>query len=459
MFHKTFHKREKSKLNEPNSVDVEPKTQPFVVSNAYRNYALGLFLLVYIVNFVDRQIFSILIEPIRAEIELSDTQLGLLGGIAFAIFYTFAGVPIARWADVGVRKNIVALALLIWSGMTMFTSLAKGFGTLMIARIGVGIGEAGCSPPIHSLLSDYFPEEKRATALAVYALGIPIGGAIGTLAGGWIGEYFGWRTAFLVVGFPGIIVSAIVYFTLREPPRGFSDAKPMATEIIPFKQVVSFMWGLKSFRHLSFAGALHAFVGYGVALFIPSFFIRVHGFGLAETSTYLFLIGLTGMIGTYLGGYLGDRLGQRDKRWYMGVPGIATFISIPFAVIFYLSNDPILAIFLAIPGYILGPMYLGPTFGMTQTLVPPAMRAIASAVLLFILNLIGLGLGPVGAGFLSDMLKPSFGEESIRYSLLILVVGGNIWSTLHYYLASRTLRSDLTARDTFAITHPDQADQ
>lgn len=423
--------------------------EEYSITNSYRSYALALFVLVYVINFVDRQIFSILIEPIRAEISLSDTQLGFLGGIAFAIFYTFAGIPIARWADVGVRKNIVALAMVIWSVMTMFTATAKGFGALIVARIGVGVGEAGCSPPIHSLLADYYPERKRATALSIYALGIPIGAAIGTLAGGWIGEYFGWRTAFLVVGLPGILVAAVVYLTIKEPPRGYSEPEgiPATKESIPLRETLKFLWGLKSFHHLSFAGALHAFVGYGVGLFIPSFFIRVHGFGLAETSTYLFFIGLTGMIGTYLGGYLGDRYGQKDKRWYMGVPGIATFLAVPFALAFYTSGNPQVAAVLAVPAYVLGAMYLGPTFGMTQTLVPPAMRAMASAVLLFVLNLIGLGLGPVFAGFLSDTLRPLYGEESIRYSLLILAVGGNLWSALHYYLASRTLREDLLAKD------------
>ena len=422
------------------------------ITPAYRSYALSLFLLVYIINFVDRQIFGILIEPIRLEIDLSDTQLGLLGGIAFAIFYTFAGIPIARWADVGVRKNIVALALVIWSVMTMFTSTAKGFGTLLIARVGVGIGEAGCSPPIHSLISDMYPEEERATALSTYALGIPIGAAIGTLLGGWIGEYFGWRMAFMVVGLPGIIVAIVVFFTVREPPRGHSEPDPVQVQkdLVPLADTLRFLWSLRAFRHLSFAGALHAFVGYGVGLFIPAFFMRVHGFGLAETSTYLFLIGLTGIIGTYLGGYLGDRMGKKDKRWYMGIPGIATIISVPFAVLFYTTGDPMLAIVLAIPGAILGPMYLGPTFAMTQTLVPPAMRSTASAILLFVLNLIGLGLGPVFAGFLSDILRPGYGEESIRYSLLILAVAGNIWSALHYYLASRTLREDLVAKDQLA---------
>jgi len=436
------------------------ETEKFNVTPGYRTYVLYLMLVVYVVNFIDRQIFSILIEPIRADIQLSDTQLGLLGGIAFAIFYTFAGIPIARWADVGVRKNIVAIALVIWSAMTMFTGTAKGFSGLLLARVGVGIGEAGCSPPIHSLISDYFPPEKRATALSIYSLGIPIGGAIGTLAGGWIGAEYGWRTAFYLVGIPGIILSAVVYFTMREPPRGFSDpvsevipeqtpqqGPTKADETMPLGDVIKFMWGLRSFRHLSFAGALHAFVGYGVALFLPSFFIRVHGYSLKETATYLFLIGLTGMIGTFLGGYLGDRYGKKDKRWYMGIPGIATLLAVPFAVMFYMTDDPTMALILAIPGYILGPMYLGPTFAMTQSLVTPAMRALASAILLFVLNLIGLGLGPVAAGALSDYLKPEYGEMSIRYSLFILAVGGNFWSAIHYYMASRTLREDLEARN------------
>lgn len=436
-------------------------------SRGYLRYVMGLFLVIYVINFVDRQIFAILIEPIKSEIHLSDTELGFLGGIAFALFYTFAGIPIARWADRGSRKTIISLAILIWSAMTMFTSTAKSFTMLLVARVGVGIGEAGCSPPIHSLISDYFPEERRGTALSIYALGIPIGGAIGTLAGGWIGEYFGWRIAFLVVGVPGMVIALVTWLTLREPPRGFSDRKvkepakepvkePVReslaadSEQVPLSTTIGFLWRLKSFRHLSIAGSLHAFVGYGVALFIPSFFIRIHGYGLAETATYLFLIGMTGMIGTYLGGFLGDRYGSNDKRWYMGIPGIATLASVPFAVLFYTTENPLLAVVLAVPGAILGPMYLGPTFAMTQTLVTPSMRATASALLLFILNLIGLGLGPVFAGAMSDALSGRFGVESIRYSLLILAVIGNLWATLHYYLAAKTLRKDLTARDSLS---------
>jgi predicted MFS family arabinose efflux permease len=422
-------------------------SEQYAPSQSYRRYALGVFLAVYVVNFIDRQIFGILIEPIRLEIDLSDTQLGLLGGIAFALFYTFAGIPIARWADVGTRKNIVAGAILIWSGMTMFTGTAKSFGGLLLARIGVGIGEAGCSPPIHSMISDLFPEEKRGTALSIYSLGIPIGGAIGTLAGGWIGASFGWRTAFFLVGVPGIIVSALVYFTVKEPIRGFSEKKIVKLEKVPLREVARFMWKLKSFRHMSLAGALHAFVGYGVALFLPSFFMRVHGFGLKETSTYLFLIGLTGAIGTFLGGYLGDKFGLNDKRWYMGVPCIATILTVPFALIFYTTDNSQLALIVAVPSAVFGAMYVGPTFAMTQSLVPPSMRALAAAMLLFILNLIGLGLGPVFAGALSDFFKEAYAEQSIRYSLFILAVVGNLWSAIHYYFASRTIRSDLEAKD------------
>jgi predicted MFS family arabinose efflux permease len=433
-----------------NTGTTESSDGQWQLTDSYRRYALGLMLTVYVVNFIDRQIFSILIEPIKADIHLSDTQLGFLGGIAFAIFYTFAGIPIARWADKGNRRNIITLAMIVWSLMTAVTGLARNFWMLLVARVGVGIGEAGCSPPIHSMISDYFPANRRGTALSIYALGIPIGGAIGTLAGGWIGQYFGWRIAFMVVGIPGILLAIVVRLTLREPPRGFSDdvdTEPVAAADIRVMDVFRFLWGLKSFRHLSMAAALHGFVGYGVALFMPSFFIRLHGFGLAEIATYLFLIGLTGMIGTFLGGYLSDRIGKEDKRWYMWIPGIATLMSIPFSILFYTTGDATLALFLAVPGTILGPMYLGPSFAMVQSLVTPGMRALASALLLFILNIIGLGLGPWFVGFLSDFLNPHYGVEALRYALFSVAMVGGLWAAFHYAMAARTLNEDLLESD------------
>jgi MFS family permease len=423
-----------------------PQTE---ITPRYANYALGLLLVVYIFNFIDRQILSILMEDIKAEIELSDTQLGFLGGIAFALFYATAGIPIARWADRGSRRTIIALSVLVWSLMTAFTGAARGFWMLLAARVGVGIGEAGCSPPSHSLISDFFPLERRGTALSIYAIGIPVGASLGTLIGAWIGDMFNWRIAFVAVGIPGVVLAGIVRMTLRDPVRGRTE--PVAhveTGGESLANVARFLGKLRSFWHMSFAGALHAFVGYGAAYFVPSFFARVHEMGLAERGTWLGTIALVGVVGTFLGGWLGDRLAPRDLRWYLWVPGLATIAGIPIALGYYLSPDPYVALLLfGIPAGIAGPMYLGPSFAMTQTLVKPHMRAMASAILLFILNMIGLGLGPWFVGYVSDALAPQYGDESLRWALASIVSIGNAWAAIHYFLAARTLRDDLTAKD------------
>ena len=315
----------------------------------------------------------------------------------------------------------------------------------------MGVGEAGCSPPAHSLISDWFPPERRATALSIYSLGIPIGGAIGLFAGGWLNEYFGWRTAFLVVGLPGVALAAVVRLTLREPPRGWSEGGAPAAPTASSESagaVLRFVLRRRSFVHLSIAGALHAFYGYGAAAFVPAFFVRLHGFSTGELGTWLAAIGITtGALGTFLGGWVGDWIGQRDARWYMWVPGYATLAYVPIAFAFYLWPDGYGALAFLVPATILGSMYLGPTFAMTQALVRPHMRALASALLLFILNLIGLGLGPQVVGIVSDLLAPRLGAESIRYALLGVVVLCALWSTAHYFLAARTLREDLQARD------------
>ena len=410
-------------------------------SDSYRRYALSLLLVVYVFNFVDRQILNILAEAIRVDLGLSDTALGFLGGIAFAVFYTFAGIPIARWADRGSRRSIIALGLLVWSGMTALSGLARSFTQLALARVGVGLGEAACSPPAHSLLSDYYPPERRGTAFSIYALGIPIGSAIGTFAGGWIKEMFDWRTAFFVVGLPGVALAAVVRLTLREPLR---PARSTGATRDTTLAVLRYMQRLASFRHMSLAAALHAFYGYGAAFFLPVFMIRVHGFSEGELSTWLALIALfAGGLGTFLGGFLCDRLAPRDRRYYVWVPAISTAIGIPFAAALYLSADRYVALGYAVPAALLGGMYLGPTFAVAQGLAQPHMRALVSAILLFIINLVGLGLGPQVVGVVSDLLKPEQGVESVRYALLIVVVAGAAWSTLHYALAARTLRADL----------------
>lgn len=416
-------------------------------------YALALLVVVYVFNFVDRSILSILQDSIKEDLGLSDFQLGLLQGVAFAVLYSTLGIPIARWADRGVRRSIIALAILVWSGMTAITGMARGFAELALARVGVGIGEAGCSPPAHSLLSDYFPAHRRATALAIYSLGIPIGSAIGTFAGGWINQLFDWRTAFLVVGLPGVLLAVLVRFTLREPTRGYWDgARAQQAATSEGREsawyVIKTMAKLPSFRHLAFAGALHAFYGYGAAAFIPSFFLRVHEFETGELGSWLAAIGITaGALGTFLGGWLADRISRNDARWYMWLPALATAAGIPFAFIFYLWPDGRVALMLyALPAVLSG-MYLGPTFAMTQALVSPRMRAMASAVLLFILNMIGMGLGPMCVGIVSDLLEPRFGIESLRWALLGVVVICAAWSVLHYLLAARHLRADLAKQE------------
>ena len=419
------------------------------VPRGVARYALGILLVVYVFNFIDRSILAILLEPIKREFQVSDTYLGFLSGIAFALFYTVVGIPVARWADRGNRRTIIALALFTWSAMTAVTGLARSFGQLALARIGVGVGEAGCSPPAPSLISDLFPPERRATALSIYALGIPIGGGIGFLAGGWLNELFDWRTAFIVVGLPGVLLAALVRFTLREPPRGVYDPPAAADVARPSaREALSFLWSLRAFRHISFGGALHAFYGYGAQAFIASFFVRSHGLETGEIGTWLAVLGFTGGVaGTYLGGWLADRYGARDVRWYVWVPALATLVYIPFAFLLYLWPDARTALVLWLPGATLGGMYLGPTFAMTQSLVRPEMRATASAILLFILNIIGLGLGPQGVGILSDLLTPTFQVDALRYALLITVVGFAAWSVTHYALAARTLQADLSAKD------------
>ncbi len=418
----------------------------------YRKYALGILLVGYIINFVDRSILSLLLEPIKLELALSDSQLGFLGGLAFAVFYTFLGIPIAALADRRSRVKILAVSMVIWSAMTAVCGLANNFLTLLLARIGVGIGEAGASPPSHSLISDYFPIETRATALSIYALGIPLGTMIGSFVGGWGADAIGWRYTFFLVGVPGIIFALIVWFTLREPPRGMSDLKPSQAPAAPIKTappppvktVLKLLWSKTSFRHLAFAAGLHAFVSYGAGTWNAPFFIRIHEMSLTEIGSVLALIAGIGAIGTFFGGYISDKLSDRtnDKRWYFWVPGIATLVMVPFQLVAYLYGGVWAVVASLMMVAILGNAYLGPSFAMTQALVSLRMRAVASAILLFVLNLIGMGLGPYLVGVLSDILTPDFGIYSIRYAMCAAVMV-NVWAACHYFIGARTMRGDL----------------
>jgi MFS family permease len=420
--------------------------------NPYRSksacwYALGLLTIVYTFNFVDRQLLAILQESIKAELSLSDSQLGLLTGFAFAIFYVTAGIPIARWADRSNRRNIVSLALFIWSGMTALSGFVQNYAQLLLARIGVGVGEAGGSPPSHSIISDIFPPSRRATALGFYSMGVNIGILFGFLAGGWLNEFFGWRTAFLVVGIPGVILALLVRFTLREPLRGVHDGAAAASgEPVSFGAVVAVLRSRRTFLHIALGSGLNAFCGYGVANWSASFLIRTYQMPTGELGTWLAgIIGVGGAIGVFFGGVLADRLAQRDQRWYAWVPCIAGFCIVPFMAATYLVNSAYAALTMMIIPGLLFQTYLGNTIATTHAIVGPQMRATASAILFLILNIIGLGAGPWTVGFVSDLLAPTLGSESLRYAMLYVLPPVMAWSALHYWLAARSIREDIAA--------------
>lgn len=430
-----------------------------IYSSKYRNYALGVLFLGYVVNFIDRSILSILLEPIKNELLLSDTQLGLLGGLAFAMFYATLGIPIASLADRWSRVKVLAISMIIWSAMTAACGLANNFMMLLLARIGVGVGEAGASPPSHSLISDYFPVEKRATALSIYALGIPFGSMVGNFVGGWGAAELGWRTTFFLVGLPGIFVAVLILLTLREPPRGMSEsaaikaAAAKSSDPAPaLKEVFKFLWTRRSFRHIGFAAGLHAFVGYGAGTWNAPFLLRSHEMPITEVGSWLAMISGIGAIGTFAGGYLGDKISDwtDDRRWYLWIAGISTLVMVPFQFTAYLYDD----LWAVIPALavvsILGGMYLGPSFAMTQGLVTLRMRAVASAILLFMLNIIGMGLGPYFVGIASDLLAPSYEIDSLRYALCLCVLA-NLWAAIHYFMGARTLRQDLDSTEALML--------
>jgi predicted MFS family arabinose efflux permease len=412
-----------------------------------------MLVVVYVFNFLDRQIVTILAEPIKVDLGLSDTQIGLMTGLAFAIFYTILGIPIARLADRANRVSIISAALVIWSGMTALCGMAQNFTQMLLARIGVGVGEAGCSPPAHSIIADYFPPEKRASALSIYALGIPIGSILGYLAGGWIAEFWGWRTAFLAVGIPGVLLAIVFKMTIKEPIRGMSDVSRSSktAEQLPLLVTLSTLLRNKTMLHLAMGGALTSFVGYGLGQWLPAYFIRIHGLGLAETATYFGLvIGVASAIGTLLGGTLADRFAKYDRRAYTWLPAAGVLIAFPFYLVAMLQDNPYVAIAIMVVPSVLNSLWLGPAFGTIQNLAPTRMRAMASAILLFVLNIIGLGLGPFLVGVLSDLLTGSFGIEALRYAI-IFSTAAYFWAGAHFLLAGKTIRQDIeTASETEA---------
>lgn len=413
-----------------------------------RRYVLGLLVVVYTFNFIDRQILAILLPAIKAEFGVTDTILGFLAGSAFALFYATLGVPIALLADRWNRRNLIALALAIWSGMTALSGVAANIVHLALARIGVGIGEAGCSPPAHSMISDLYGPEERSTAMGIFTLGISAGIMIAYLAGGWVAENIGWREAFLIVGLPGLVLALLVRFTVREPVRGQSDGKLDSTARPGIADVARFLLRRKSFLHLAVGSGLASFIGYAVISFFPTFLFRSHGMNLSEIGVWLgIILGTAGGLGFAGGGYVADRLGRRGQRYALwGVAG-ATMLAWVFHFPVFLAGNPYLALAFFVVPAIFANFYLATTFAQIQGLVGLRMRAVASALLLFILNSVGLGLGPLFAGMLSDMLEAPFGAESMRYSLLLVAVVIGPWSACHYVAAGRHIEADLARSD------------
>ncbi len=418
------------------------------VSSGYANYVLGVLFVVYVFNFVDRQVLSILIQPIQDDLGVSDTLMGLLAGFTFALFYTAAGIPIARLADTGSRRNVIAVSVAIWSAMTAASGLARSFAQLALARIGVGIGEAGGTPPSHSLISDYFPPERRATALALYGNGIYIGSGLGIMAGGYLLTAFGdWRTAFIVVGLAGLPLSLLVALTVRELPRGHSEGATEVDDAVGFWTVFVFLFSRRSFLWLVLGASCQAVFGYGILTWGAVFLGRVHGMPWDEVATWFGpTIMFGGCVGVSFGGWLSDRLGARDARWYMRMPALVSVGMVPFGLGFLLLGDPLLALASFVPAYTVANMYVGPLWSLSQNLARPNMRATASAVLLLILNIVGLGFGPLAVGAMNDAFAGTQGDLAIRYSLVVVTLVGGL-AGLFFWLGSTTLSDDLASRD------------
>ncbi|MET0274385.1 MAG: MFS transporter [Phenylobacterium sp.] len=440
----------------PEAPVVAPLALP---GRVYRSYALGLLMLIYVVNFVDRQVVSILAEPIKRDLLLADWQLGLMTGLAFAVLYTVLGLPIARLAERGDRPLIIATAVAVWSGFTALSGMAQSFTHLILARIGVGVGEAGCTPPALSLIADSVPKEQRASAVSIYMLGAPVGSILGLALGGLIADAFGWRMAFVLVGLPGLLLAAVAALTLREPRRRLAKVAAADDTTPSFREALTELSGKRAYWFVVGGVTLKSFASYGALAFTGSFFFRNFPVELAETSARFGLksagflglalgvtSGVMAMIGTLLGGRLADHFARKDGRAYAIIPAVGALAGLPFSLAALNADSLMLAFaFLLAPG-LLGSMWLGPAYGVVQSLVRPQTRATATAVLLFVANLIGLGLGPLAVGVVSSTLSGVGHSEAdaikwalMGFALLTLPCAWMFWS------AGKTMRAEIVS--------------
>lgn len=422
-----------------------PVTSFDSVSRGYRFYVLALLTVVFIINFADRQVLSVLIEPIKRELQLSDTQLGLLSGLAFALFYITAGVPVARLADLRSRRKLIAVCMIVWSSMTALCGVAASFTQLLLARIGVAIGEAGCVAPSHSLLSDYYRPADRPTALSIYSAGASVGIFLGLLGGGWLAELYGWRAALVIIGLPGIAVALVLLLTLREPVRGMS----LPEQIAPATQAPARFWsdlGLLSRRRtllfIALAGGLQSMVTYGFANWLPAFFMRVHAMSPSHAGASLAVInGLVAGLGAILAGSITARLARGERRWLLWVPTVATVISTPLYAFSVLAPSAAASLMLLVPAAFMSMMYVGPALAATHGVAGVSLRATGVALVLFMSNLLGIGGGALVVGMVSDAFIAAEPTVSLRYGLLAVLLA-NIPAAIGYLLAAGSLRRD-----------------
>jgi MFS family permease len=399
-------------------------------SRGYTLYVLGVALCVMIFNNVDRTILGILVEPIKRDLELSDGQMGLLMGMAFTLVYTFVSLPVARWAEVGTRRSIVALGLLAWSSFTVATATAQSFSQMFLLRMGIGLGESAGTAPTLSLLSDYTPPRQRGRSLSVISIGAVTGMGLGMVVGGWVNELWGWRMAFVVAGLPGILLAVVVRFTVREPIRGAAESEPRSTEAGTLWQAVRYLFGLRTYRIILLANAFALFSAMGRNLWEPTFIIRIYEMGTASAGLWYFLTSpVPSILGIFLGGFLADRYGVRDARWYLWIPAIGQIVSVPILVGFLLwpESHHVSLLGLSIPfafvlsvfGSVFGAFFTAPFIATIQSISKLRMRATAAAISTLISSFVGLAAGPLLVGYLSDFLQARFAEEALRYSLLV----------------------------------------
>lgn len=412
----------------------------------YRRYVLAALTLAYVFNYLDRYVLTILVEPIKAELGVSDAWMGFLIGPAFAVFYTGLGVPIARLADRHVRRSIVAAGFALWSTFTVLSGFARGALDLTLARIGVGVGEAAGAAPSHSLISDYFPPERRAQALAVFQLGVYIGQFLGLAVGGLLVAPLGWRWTFVVVGAPGLALALVLRLTVREPARGALDPAPAVPPAAAgIAEVFRRLAALASFRWLALGAGLAAFAGTGFGFWVPTLFVRVHGWSFAEVGgSYGLVSPASAVLGSLLAGALASRLGARDPRWLLWIPALSVALSLPFLTATCVWPTGRGALAFAVPSGILGGGWAPPVYAAVQNLVPPHMRSLAASVLILFVTLLGMGAGPWAVGWLSDLLAPRFGAESLRWAL-VGVLATSALGAAALALGSRSLRADLAA--------------